>query len=134
MTRSIPASLAGSINQQVLAHLQDKSAHSDIAGVLTDAVKPLGDVQVFCPDYAAYRYVCVSTQGIIFGLAVGMDTVAFRLDARMKSRALATGGVAYPECGDEWVAVVHRLPDADWPKVDVAFWARKSYVYAREGR
>jgi hypothetical protein len=23
-------------------------------------------------------------------------------------------------------------PDSDWPAVDVTFWARKAYVYARE--
>jgi hypothetical protein len=26
---------------------------------------------------------------------------------------------------------LHTLPDDDWPNVDVTFWARKAYVYAR---
>jgi hypothetical protein len=60
-----------------------------------------------------------------------MSTVAFRLDERMKRRALMTGAIACPECGDEWAAVVHDLPDADWPSVDVRFWARQAYVHAR---
>jgi hypothetical protein len=128
----IPSSLFNNANRKVLAYLADKSAHSDIADVLRAAVKPLGDVQLFCPDWQAYRYVVASTEGTIFGVALGMDTVAFRLDPRMRSRALATGGEALTECGDEWVAVVHRLPDSDWPAVDVAFWARKAYVHARE--
>lgn len=132
MPLEIPTSLRSQPNQKVLAHLECLSAHSDIAEVLINAVKPLGAVQIFCPDYAAYRYVGVSTRGIIFGFAVGMDTIAFRLDVRMKQRALLTGAVACPEVGLDWAAVVHGLPDDDWPKVDVPFWARKSYCYARE--
>lgn len=111
--------------------MEHLSAHSDVAGVLGNAVKGLGDARVFCPDWQAYRYVVASTKGVIFGLAVGMDTIAFRLDPRMRQRALLTGGVPYPECGEEWVAVVHHQPDADWPAVDVRFWAQKSYVHAR---
>jgi hypothetical protein len=120
------------INARVLAYLNDKSAHSDIASVLRSSVQPLGDVQVFSPDPAGYRYVLVSTAGVVFGFAIGMDTIAFRLDDRMKERALVTGGVPCPECGAEWIAVVHHRPDDDWPKVDVSFWARKAYVCARE--
>jgi len=120
------------VNSTVLAHVEKLSAHSDIVDVLESAVKPLGDVQLFCPDWQKYRYVAASTKGVIFGLAVGMDTVAFRLDEKMKSRALLTGSIAYPECGDEWVAVVHHQPDSDWPAVDVGFWALKAYVHARQ--
>lgn len=132
MAQGKPVQLANRANQRVLAYLADKSAHSDIADVLLDAVHPLGDVQMFCPDHAAYRYVIASTNGIVFGFAAGMSTVAFRLDARMRRRALATGGVACPDCGEEWIAVVHPLPDSDWPAVDVRFWARQAYVHARE--
>lgn len=86
---------------------------------------------VFCPNPEAYRYVVVSTNGIIFGFAVGMSTIAFRLDARMKLRALTTGARAYPECGEDWVSVLPLGDDADWPAVDLRFWALKAYVHAR---
>lgn len=131
MGQSIPTHLAISINERVLAYLKDLSAHSDIVDVLLEAVQPLGDVEMFCPDHARYRYVLASTNRVAFGFAVGMSTVAFRLDERMRNRAVATGGIAYPECGDEWVAVVHEHPDSDWPSVDVRFWARQAYIYAR---
>ena len=127
----VPSELNTPHNARVLAHVKDLSAHSDIVDVLLDAVQPLGDVQLFCPDAAVYRYVLASTKAVIFGVAVGGSTVAFRLDERMKARAVRTGGESYPDCGDEWVAVVHRLPDADWPAVDVRFWARHAYMYAR---
>lgn len=133
MAEGIPESVAKNrLNAGVLDFLADTSAHSDIADVLRASVKPLGDAQLYSPDWQAYRYVVASTGGVIFGLAVGMDTVAFRLDERMRARAIATGGEAFSQCGPEWVAVVHRLPDSDWPAVDVAFWARKAYVHARE--
>ena len=130
MAQNIPAELQTSINRQVLDHVAGLSAHSDVVEALGAALKPLGDVQIFCPDIQQYRYVVASTNGIIIALAVGMNTIGFRLDERMKARALASGGVAYPECGTQWVAFT--LFRDDWPKVDTEFWARKAYVAARE--
>jgi hypothetical protein len=130
MTPKIPAELETSINRQVLDYLDGLSAHSDVAGALSAALKPLGDVQMFCPDWRQYRYVVASTKGIIMALAVGMDTIGFRLDERMKARAFASGGVPYPECGGQWVSFT--LFRDDWPKIDIEFWARKAYVAARE--
>ena len=130
MAQNVPPELQTAINRQVLDHVKGSSAHSDIVEALGAAVKPLGDVQFFCPDIQEYRYVVASTKGIIMALAVGMDTIGFRLDERMKSHALASGGVACPECGKEWVSFT--LFRSDWPKVDIEFWARKAYVAARE--
>ncbi|MBP1732735.1 MAG: hypothetical protein H6Q55_3164 [Deltaproteobacteria bacterium] len=130
MTRNIPAELESSINRQVLDHVEGLSAHSDVAGALSEALKPLGDVQLFSPDWRQYRYVVASTKGVVFAVALGMNTVGLRLDERMKTRALASGGEPYPECGPEWVSFT--LFRDDWPKVDLEFWARKAYVAARE--
>src|SRR5438094_9398439 len=114
MAQNIPAELQTSINRQVLDCVEGLSAHSDIAGALMEALKPLGDVQIFCPDGQQYRYVVASTKGIIIALALGMDTVAFRLDERMRARALASGGLPYAQCGKEWVSFT--LFRNDWPK------------------
>jgi hypothetical protein len=130
MAQNVPIELQTSINRQVLDHVKGLSAHSDIAEALGEALKPLGDVQIFCPDWQQYRYVVASTKGIIIAIAVGMNTTGFRLDERMKVRALASGGVPYPECGDRWVSFTHFRDD--WPKIDTEFWARKAYVAARE--
>lgn len=130
MAQNVPAELQTSINQQVLDHLEDLSAHSDIAEALMGALEPLGDVQTFCPDCQQYRYVVAFTKGIVIALAVGMNTIGFRLDERMKARALASGGAPYAECGTQWVSFT--LFRSDWPKVDIEFWARKAYVAARE--
>ncbi len=130
MAQNVPAELQTGVNRQVLEYVKDLSAHSDIAEALLGALKPLGDVQIFCPDCQQYRYVVASTKGIIIALAVGMDTIGFRLDERMKARALASGGAPYAECGKEWISFT--LFRSDWPKVDIEFWARKAYVAARE--
>ena len=130
MPQNVPAELKTGVNRQVLDHLEALSAHSDVAEALSAAVEPLGDIQMFCPDLQQYRYVVASTKGIIIALAVGMNTVGFRLDDRMKTRALASGGAPYSECGDQWVSFT--LFRSDWPKIDIEFWARKAYVAARE--
>jgi hypothetical protein len=130
MTPNLPNELQNRVNRPVLIHLEGKSAHSDVADALRPALKPLGDVQLFCPDWQSYRYVAASTRSVIFAVALGMNTIGFRLDERMKARALASGAEPFPECGKEWVSFT--LFRDDWPKVDLEFWARKAYVAARE--
>ena len=130
MAQNVPTELQTSINRQVLDYVEGLSAHSDIAEALCAALEPLGDVQIFCLDCQQYLYVVASTKGSIIALAVGMNTIGFRLDGRMKVRALASGGVPYVECGKQWVSFT--LFRNDWPKIDVEFWARKAYVAARE--
>ena len=65
MTKIIPPELANELNRVVLAHVEKKSAHSDIAAALLAAIKPLGEVQLFCPDWQQYRYVVAATKGIV---------------------------------------------------------------------
>ncbi|MDB6036454.1 MAG: hypothetical protein JWM99_295 [Verrucomicrobiales bacterium] len=130
MKQEIPIELQNELNQRVLKHIANSSAHSDLGEALLTALKPLGDVQPFCPDWSQCRYVVASTRGIIFAFATGMQAIAFRLDKRMKSRAVLRGGASIPECGDEWVSFMPF--ESDWPDVDLEFWARKAYVAARE--
>jgi len=128
-----PENLRTRRNARVLAHLEPLSAHGDLADRLLDAVQPLGAVQLFCADPAAFRALLAATEGIVFAFAVGMGTIAYRLDGRMRPRAIETGGIPYPEAGEDWVAILHPRPDDDWPAPDLRFWARKAYVAAREG-
>jgi hypothetical protein len=130
MSLDIPTDLETVGNRPVLRHIEGLSAHSDIVDALASALMPLGDVQRFCPDPQAYRYELASTKRVIFAVALGMDTVGFRLDERMKTRALASGGAPFPECGPVWVTFT--LFRDDWPRIDLEFWARKAYMAARE--
>src|SRR5262245_17896257 len=130
MDRPLPDALRNTVNADVLSYLKGKSAHSDIAEALFNAVKPLGDVQHFCPNPQQYKYLAVSTQGVIFGTATGMNLIAFRLDATFKDRALRTGASDAREIGSLWVSFEPFR--SDWPRIDLEFWARKAYVFARE--
>ena len=130
MDHPLPETLRKAVNDDVLSYVAGKSAQSDIAEALASAVKKLGDVQQFCPNTVEYKYLVVSTQGVIFGVAVGMGGLAFRLDPIFKERALRTGANDAPDIGRNWVSFT--LFRSDWPAVDVEFWARKAYVFARE--
>jgi hypothetical protein len=130
MDQNVPDNLRNRINEAVLRYIIDASAHSDVTEVLSQAIAPLGDVQTFCPNASQYKYVLVSTREIIFGFATGMNSISFRLDPIIKARALATGGNDLTSIGPEWVSFI--LFRDEWPEVDVTFWARKAYVFARE--
>ena len=117
-------------NRKVFDYIKNLSCHGDIAQALTRSMKPCGDVQIYSPDIKHFRYVTVSTQKIIFGFGIGMDTIAFRLNKKMKAIAVQTGGKPFPECGDDWVSFEPFR--CDWPRVDLEFWALKAYLNIRE--
>jgi hypothetical protein len=130
MKQNVPDNLLNSLNNSALAYLGDSSAHSDLTESLLRAIEPLGAVESYCPDASEYRYLVVSVGNVIFGLAAGMNTVAFRLSHNFCQRAIATGGITIPALGDAWVGFI--LFRNDWPAVDLRFWAQKAYVHARE--
>jgi len=132
MTEQHPFDLTNQENRAVFEYIKNLSAHSDLVEPLVEAVKPLGDVQIFTPERpGGYGYYTVSTRGIIFGFVIGTQCeVYFRLDPIMKQRALATGGIDFSECGPNWVTF--KIFRGDWPEPDLEFWARKAYVYIRE--
>jgi hypothetical protein len=130
MFTKVPEELLNKENEEVLKYIQDLSAHDGVADELVKSVKPLGDVQVYCPEWESFRYVVVSTCNIIFGVALGQDTVAYLLNDEFKEKALLTGCMLYPQLGESWVWV--NPYSGDWPRVDFTFWARKSYVSTRE--
>jgi hypothetical protein len=117
-------------NRVVYEYLKRFSAHPDLVEGLLQALKVCGDVQVFSPDIRCHRYVTLSTQRIIFGFAIGTNTIAFKLSEKMKAIALQTGATPNLECGNDWV----ELPifRRDWPRVDLDFWTLKAYLNVRE--
>lgn len=127
---SLPNLLNTSINRQVLQWLKDQSAHDDVSTALTSATKPLGDVQLYCPDPKQYRFVLAATANVAFAAATGMSEVAFRLNSVMRERALRSGADTNVAAGEEWVQFT--LFRNDWPEPDLRFWALKAYVHARE--
>jgi hypothetical protein len=115
-------------NRSVLEHISGLSAHSDVAEALEIAITPLGAAHTYCPDPDNYRYLVAYANETVFSYAVGMETVAFRLSADFRHKAIKSGGEAVDSIGNEWVAFA--LFRSDWPEVDVRFWARKAYLFA----
>lgn len=96
-----PEELMRGRNETVFAYLKGKSAHSDIAFPLGDAVQNLQDVSLYCSDLQNYGYVVVCANGVVFGFAEGMHGVALRLPKQVAVNALARGAEARPAIGPE---------------------------------
>jgi hypothetical protein len=47
--QEIPIELQNELNQPTLNYIAGSSAHSDLGEAMLTALKPLGDVQTFCP-------------------------------------------------------------------------------------
>lgn len=125
----IPDTMYNQINRDVLAFLEGKSAHSDLASALFEAAGPLGDVRFYSSDPDNYGYVILAVEDVVFGVACGMSEVSFRLDETYKERALETGARDATELGPDWAAF--RIFRSDYPAVDLVFWTRKAYLMAR---
>jgi len=130
LPRKLPPALTTDLNRRVLATIAETTVHTDLSDLLQSAVKPLDEVQLYCPDLPKYHYVVASTRRVIFGFAIARSTLAFRLDQRTRQRALASGGTAFPACGRDWVTFKPFRDDQ--PSIDYRFWAVKAYAYARE--
>ena len=128
ITKKFPFDPTLEQNHAVFNYIKNLHCHSDIGEVLVKAMKPCGDVQIFEPG--SCRYLTVSTQKIIFGFAIEMNTIAFRLNEKMKVIAIETGGKPFPECGQDWIQFSPFR--CDWPKIDLEFWALKAYLNIRE--
>jgi hypothetical protein len=86
-------------------------------------------VQWYCPDNARYAYVVLHTrQRRIFGIAFGMNAIAFLLPSSLHPEAVAAGGTVYPGIGDEWI---------EWRRtmlLDTKRWCKAAHDYAVVGR
>jgi GMP synthase-like glutamine amidotransferase len=121
-------------NEAIVAFIRRRqpSAHSDVASILTESAKGLAGVRWYCPDVHRYAYVVLhSGDNTIFGIAYGMQSLAFRLPPALILEAVTGGGTVDAEIGDEWVLF------PPWgrarPGGDLARWCKVAYHYAVEG-
>jgi hypothetical protein len=114
-------------NKEILAFLErtHPSAHSDIASALLASAKGLGGVRNYCPDIHAYAWMALhTTDQRIFALALGMNTLAFRLPPDVSQEAIRSGGEAAPEIGNGWVRF-----QFGW-NADLSRWCKTALEYA----
>ena len=65
-------------------------------------------LEKLCPACYGGRYgvpVLAGAEGVVFALALGTSTLAFRLDGAARAEALEAGGREFREAGDGWTAV-----------------------------
>jgi len=122
-------------NDAVIRYLETHhpSAHSDIASELLDAAQGLPHRHWYCPDKWSYAYVFLHTpSGTVYGLAVGMRTLLFRLPQAEMLAALAEGGEAYKELGPEWVSFYPFHPDIPRAQIQARMkhWCAAAYHHA----
>jgi hypothetical protein len=65
MKANLPEELNNRANRPVLEQIQHLSTPSDLADPFQAALKPLGEVRLFCPDWENYRYVAAATNHIV---------------------------------------------------------------------
>ena len=121
-------------NEAILTFVrrEQPSAHSDVASALTESAKGLAGAQWYCPDVHRYAYTILhSRDNTIFGIAFGMQSLAFRLPPAMIPEAVASGGSVDAGIGDEWVLF------SPWgqarPGGDLKRWCKAAYFYTVEG-
>jgi len=117
------------LNRRGLALIAGVTLQTDLSDRLHTAIQSLPEVDLFSPNWPKYRYVAASTRHIIFAFAIGNHTLALRLDLRIHPQALAAGGTAYGECGEDWVSF-SACPEG-WSRTNLEYWAARAYDYAR---
>jgi hypothetical protein len=106
MPWALDARFRTAVNESIVAFIERRqpSAHSDVASALTESARHLSDVSWYCPDLPRYAYVVLHTPDYtIFGIAFGMDAVAYRLPSGVIEEGVAAGGTLEPAMGDGWV-------------------------------
>jgi hypothetical protein len=129
MQRTPPALSNDPANRQAMSHLRGKSAHSDLAMPLFDAVRGLPDAETWCADPERFGFVVAHTDGVVFAFAEGMHGLTLRLPPEASREAVAAGANAAQVGGDWWF-----FPLFVNARIDrhIEEWAERAYAYARQ--
>lgn len=122
-------------NASLIEYLQKEqpSAHADVVDLLVKSADMLAGVSYFCPDSDNYAYYLAHTRGgIVFGAALGLSALAFRLPNQAISGALAKGGELFKELGDNWVMFNPFWPERNDEHLlhELQHWCRLAYHHA----
>jgi hypothetical protein len=116
-------------NPEVAEFFLSRSAHDEVGVAIMEAISFLKDYRIL-GDLGKYKAPYAVTADWVFCGAAGMAGTYWRLRRKDKTIALSTWALEAP-IGPEWVCIELFRPD--WPKPDLAHWARKAYDYARAG-
>jgi hypothetical protein len=80
------------------------SAHSDLSDELLKSTAGLSGVGSYCPDVQSYAFVLLHTESnLIFGMALGMNDMVFKLPANQIQQARMDGGEPRQDIGTGWI-------------------------------
>jgi hypothetical protein len=122
-------------NKNVIHYLiaEHPSAHSDCTEELFLASHYISNRQSFCPKPQAYAYIFLhTTDNIIYALAVGMNTLTFRLPPTVRTEALGNGGTLFHGLSDEWISfeAFHLDKPLSEARAAMARWCRHAHDFA----
>lgn len=111
-----------------IAQHPDLSAHDEVADCLNHSADGLSGVGWYCPNPQHYAYVVLHTRDhVIFALAFGQGSVAYRLPPEGVPAAGEAGVRGYPDIGPGWILVDPWRPQAG---VVLRHWCEVAYEHA----
>lgn len=134
--REFEDQLSRSENESMIAFLKQHqpSAHSDIVQLLVKSAEELPDIKFYCPDTDNHAYYLAHTRGgVMFGAAIGLSALMFRLPRQAVSGALVKGGEIFKEIGDDWVSFNPFWPEDEKNEnilAEMKHWCKLAYHYA----
>lgn len=122
-------------NATMIAFLKQHqpSAHNDIVELLVSSAREFPDVKFYCPDTDNHAYYLAHTgDGVMFGAAIGLSALMFRLPKQAMSGALVKGGEIIKELGDNWVSFNPFWPEKENNNLsqEMQHWCRLAYHHA----
>jgi hypothetical protein len=94
------------VNEAVVDYIgrANPFAHSDVGGKLIELAKGVAGAHAYSPDYRACAYVVLhSDANVIFAMASGMSSIAFRLP-QAAAREASADRAAPCDIGKGWLA------------------------------
>ncbi|MCW9012628.1 MAG: hypothetical protein OQL06_02500 [Gammaproteobacteria bacterium] len=133
--REFEGQLSRSENQSIIEFLKlhQPSAHSDIVQLLVKSTEELPDIKFYCPDTDNHAYYLVHTkEGVMFGAAIGLSALMYRLPKQAVSGALVKGGEIIKEIGNEWVSFNPFWPEEENKNLlqEMQHWCKLAYHHA----
>ena len=122
-------------NAAMIAFLKQHqpSAHNDIVELLVSSAQEFPEVKFYCPDTDNHAYYLAhSADGVIFGAAIGLSALMFRLPKQAISGALVKGGEIINELGENWVSFNPFWPEKENKNLsqEMQHWCRLAYHHA----
>ena len=107
--------------------------HSDVGSLLLELGKKIDGAHAYSPSYRQYAYVVLHTDASrIFAIAYGQRGLAFRLSPSSHSTAIADGGSAAGDIGQDWITFNPWNPNVSSAELQACLerWSAQAFADA----